>query len=75
MKGRCKHCGSRASIIRTDPDPEGCALISYRCDNPKCAAEYQASLSYLGETRPPQAPQAHIQSSFFDYTPRGCQRS
>ena len=53
IKGKCRHCHSRATVIRTDPG-EDCTLLTHRCDNSKCRSEFQTALSYQRELKPPQ---------------------
>jgi len=65
LKLRCPHCKSRATIIRTDPDAT-CAILTGRCDNPACAAEFRAAISYLDELRPPVRPPDLGQLSFLE---------
>ena len=66
LKGRCPHCKGRGLILRTDPGPD-VALIQFRCQ--KCAAEWEAALSFQRHLRPPQKPAQAVQESFFEFLP------
>jgi len=55
IKGKCRHCGARATVIRTDRG-EDCTLLTHRCDNPGCSTVFQTSMTYLCELIPPRIP-------------------
>jgi hypothetical protein len=65
LKARCK-CGSRASIIRTDPIDADTVILTARCDNPRCQRIFQAMLTFYQEIAPPISNPDH-QLSFWEY--------
>jgi len=57
IKARCT-CGSRATIIRTDPINSETTIFTARCDSENCQRVFQVSVTFHQEIFPPipQAP-------------------